>query len=149
MCAENSCPICMKEQMEKTYTTKCNHKFCEECIDTWLEIRNTCPLCRCILKEEDIIEILVIDDYDNLNSDVDSDDDNDEQFNRITSILDFDRPYMYSRNPRTRVSLSIQENYGFSFNRENIIREYQQAEIRARREDEQNELRLLERNWRF
>lgn len=38
------CPICFEDKELKE--TKCKHKFCNECIDTWLLMKNSCPLCR-------------------------------------------------------------------------------------------------------
>lgn len=38
------CPIC-DEQSVDTFTT-CAHGFCKPCLTSWLNINNTCPLCR-------------------------------------------------------------------------------------------------------
>ena len=42
------CPICL-DSLDKIFTTVCNHDFHESCINTWLETRNTCPMCRHML----------------------------------------------------------------------------------------------------
>jgi hypothetical protein len=39
-----NCPICVTEH-NNYILTKCNHEFCEECINEWLNSNNTCPLC--------------------------------------------------------------------------------------------------------
>lgn len=44
------CPICL-DSLNKIYTTICNHDFHEDCINTWLETRNNCPICRHILRD--------------------------------------------------------------------------------------------------
>ena len=41
---EITCPICVSEFCEYV-VTKCNHEFCEECINEWLDLNNNCPLC--------------------------------------------------------------------------------------------------------
>ena len=38
-----NCPICVTDVGEYI-ETKCNHEFCEECINEWLD-SNNCPLC--------------------------------------------------------------------------------------------------------
>lgn len=46
----DECPICYNESNKYIEITKCQHKFCENCIKTWLlENAKTCPLCRTIL----------------------------------------------------------------------------------------------------
>lgn len=45
---ESKCPICIGDIINKK-ATKCNHSFCESCIDKWLETNTTCPSCRAIL----------------------------------------------------------------------------------------------------
>lgn len=49
------CPICL-ESLDKIFTTVCNHDFHESCINTWLETKNTCPLCRHDLKDN-VVEL--------------------------------------------------------------------------------------------
>jgi len=53
------CSICYEEDDEKTYTTKCNHKFHYKCLYKWLYDYNEfkeCPLCKTILPDsEDIL----------------------------------------------------------------------------------------------
>jgi hypothetical protein len=40
------CPICLNN-IENIYITKCNHKFCTNCINLWKEFGNqNCPCCR-------------------------------------------------------------------------------------------------------
>jgi len=56
-----SCSICFEEfsKIKKDldlpyeyliYKTVCNHTFCIYCINKWLENKNSCPLCRTIIK---------------------------------------------------------------------------------------------------
>jgi hypothetical protein len=44
----DSCPICQDElkSTEKIRKLPCQHTFHEECINTWIELRNLCPLCK-------------------------------------------------------------------------------------------------------
>ena len=46
-----SCPICL-EEIKDEKITKCNHKFCKECLETWLNVNISCPICREKLKEK-------------------------------------------------------------------------------------------------
>jgi hypothetical protein len=41
------CPICqeMMEDKNKIKTLECKHKFHNECINVWINMRNLCPLC--------------------------------------------------------------------------------------------------------
>jgi len=39
------CPICFNE-MNEYIETPCKHKFCSECIESWININNICPYCR-------------------------------------------------------------------------------------------------------
>ncbi|CAB4280147.1 unnamed protein product [Prunus armeniaca] len=46
---DNTCPICLSEyQSKETLRTipKCNHYFHANCVDKWLRLNATCPLCR-------------------------------------------------------------------------------------------------------
>ena len=42
------CSVCLKnfEIKETICITKCNHTYHKKCIDTWFEIKDTCPNCR-------------------------------------------------------------------------------------------------------
>lgn len=46
---DNTCPICLSEyEPKETLRTipECNHYFHAHCIDEWLKMNATCPLCR-------------------------------------------------------------------------------------------------------
>lgn len=46
---DGTCPICLSDyQPKETLRTipECNHYFHAECIDEWLKLNATCPLCR-------------------------------------------------------------------------------------------------------
>jgi hypothetical protein len=42
------CKICYQDFNIKEYkrNLKCNHFFHKKCIDKWIKIKNTCPICR-------------------------------------------------------------------------------------------------------
>ena len=40
------CPICYSDNINTLYKTVCGHKFCDECIKTWLKENKCCPMCR-------------------------------------------------------------------------------------------------------
>jgi hypothetical protein len=50
----NECPICMEtiDTKSDVIITKCNHQFCATCLLREMNNRNTCPVCRRILKPE-------------------------------------------------------------------------------------------------
>ncbi len=37
------CSICNETSQ---IITVCNHQFCQECLDSWLKVQKTCPMCR-------------------------------------------------------------------------------------------------------
>ena len=42
-----TCTICYEIQQEEDFKTlSCNHTFCKKCINAWLQINDTCPMCR-------------------------------------------------------------------------------------------------------
>ncbi|XP_050546682.1 uncharacterized protein LOC126908504 isoform X11 [Daktulosphaira vitifoliae] len=43
---DSNCPICMNTISPETFITRCLHKFCEECMNLWLQRKNECPICR-------------------------------------------------------------------------------------------------------
>ena len=42
---ENKCPICLDELVD-VKVTSCQHRFCSQCIDLWMENHRSCPCCR-------------------------------------------------------------------------------------------------------
>ena len=49
----DKCPICLDEIGDKnSCVTECGHKFCLKCLSTALREKNTCPMCRQKLLEE-------------------------------------------------------------------------------------------------
>ncbi|KAF9197401.1 hypothetical protein BGZ49_002185 [Haplosporangium sp. Z 27] len=44
-----SCPICLceYEDLEELRRLPCEHYFHKECVDEWLKLKRTCPLCKC------------------------------------------------------------------------------------------------------
>ena len=52
------CSICHLDLNDLQRTLNCNHIFHTECINRWLERRNTCPLCRTIVPNTRVIHTL-------------------------------------------------------------------------------------------
>ncbi len=44
--AEEDCTICIEKLGADTKVLDCNHVFHQKCINTWLSVSNTCPVCR-------------------------------------------------------------------------------------------------------
>jgi len=57
-CNATKCPVCLESFVEENdpptltppyiirKTSACNHIFCRDCLDTWLHMKPTCPICR-------------------------------------------------------------------------------------------------------
>lgn len=46
------CAICYDTIQPTNYSkTKCDHYFCKTCLDAWLDMNTTCPMCRTVVKE--------------------------------------------------------------------------------------------------
>jgi hypothetical protein len=43
---EDSCPICLSDEIDNKIETKCRHTFCNDCLNEWIRLDNTCPICR-------------------------------------------------------------------------------------------------------
>lgn len=43
---DDVCVICIDDSDDKRTTLQCGHRFHTECVKTWMETRQTCPLCR-------------------------------------------------------------------------------------------------------
>ncbi len=48
---KDNCSICLLEMIDRTETA-CHHFFHEGCLNLWLALKNTCPLCRGVLVKE-------------------------------------------------------------------------------------------------
>jgi hypothetical protein len=58
---DNTCPICLSEyQPKETLKTipECQHCFHAECIDEWLSLNATCPICRNSPERLQLVDIL-------------------------------------------------------------------------------------------
>lgn len=47
----NVCSICLNNIEPPKYITKCHHTYCKNCLDTWMLVQLTCPICRQLLIE--------------------------------------------------------------------------------------------------
>lgn len=45
--ASEQCAICIEDLSGEQQTLECSHAFHSECIISWLDRSNSCPLCRC------------------------------------------------------------------------------------------------------
>jgi len=52
---QGECNICYETIKSPILETNCQNIFCGKCLLKWLENKNTCPLCRNIVKTEDLI----------------------------------------------------------------------------------------------
>ena len=41
-----TCPICLESYSDASVEAGCGHRFCRECLRTWLKRTNRCPTCR-------------------------------------------------------------------------------------------------------
>jgi hypothetical protein len=41
-----TCPICLESYSDASVESGCGHRFCRECLRTWLKRSNRCPTCR-------------------------------------------------------------------------------------------------------
>ena len=51
---KNPCPICQEKYQIEDQVVKpsCHHMFHKKCLETWLNIHNTCPICRKEVEEK-------------------------------------------------------------------------------------------------
>ncbi|EKX52837.1 hypothetical protein GUITHDRAFT_101288 [Guillardia theta CCMP2712] len=56
---EACCMICLVELDDRStdFQLPCNHVFHEECLLKWLHTHNTCPNCRCVLENEEDVDV--------------------------------------------------------------------------------------------
>uniref|UniRef100_A0A803JC67 RING-type E3 ubiquitin transferase n=1 Tax=Xenopus tropicalis TaxID=8364 RepID=A0A803JC67_XENTR len=43
---DSECPICLETFDDVSYIEPCKHKFCFLCIETWIQVNGSCPMCR-------------------------------------------------------------------------------------------------------
>lgn len=49
------CTICYdKIKKENNSKTRCGHYFCRTCLDAWMNVNTTCPICRTVIKERQL-----------------------------------------------------------------------------------------------
>lgn len=41
-----SCPVCLSHMHEPVTIVRCHHSFCKACIERWLEVSASCPMCK-------------------------------------------------------------------------------------------------------
>lgn len=49
-----TCPICHDTSSSAVVITECNHLYHLDCIESWVKIKNDCPMCRNIMPSCDI-----------------------------------------------------------------------------------------------
>lgn len=54
---DDNCVVCMCSIREPVMLSECQHIFCGECIMTWLKGNNFCPMCRTLIRPENLIYI--------------------------------------------------------------------------------------------
>jgi SNF2 family DNA or RNA helicase len=64
----SQCNICMETIKDPVLESNCYNIFCGKCLFNWLKTKNNCPLCRNVIKMEDLIYV----DKNGKNSDKDS-----------------------------------------------------------------------------
>ncbi len=48
----NKCSICLTSMNDNIRTLECTHTFHINCIDIWIDNKNTCPLCRAVINKQ-------------------------------------------------------------------------------------------------
>lgn len=47
---EVHCPIC-RDEHDNVAIISCGHTYCADCINQWIGIKSTCPMCRTVVKK--------------------------------------------------------------------------------------------------
>lgn len=56
------CPICLEPIIKAVMCPSCNKFCCENCITKWINLKGTCPQCRCALRISELVHIKLIDE---------------------------------------------------------------------------------------
>lgn len=75
------CPICYMPMSDPIMEPQCQNIFCGKCLFKWVEEQPTCPVCRQNIIASDLVYI-----KDNLNNEINSDSENDDEFERMTKF---------------------------------------------------------------
>ncbi|CAF0991794.1 unnamed protein product [Brachionus calyciflorus] len=65
---DDICCICMVEKTNLILS--CAHNYCENCIEEWKITSKTCPICRCIVKDNDCFVIAEKPNYFNIQDEI-------------------------------------------------------------------------------
>lgn len=52
-----SCVICLEPISEKSVTSPCHHAYDYLCLLSWLEVRQSCPLCNTTIEYVDVVNV--------------------------------------------------------------------------------------------
>ena len=69
---EGDCNICFEKISNPVLEPNCQNVFCGKCLLKWLETKNTCPLCRQVVENNNLIYVKST-DSDEKNIDIDTD----------------------------------------------------------------------------
>ena len=53
---DSLCSICYDLKTDDIAVVRCSHSFHITCLETWLEKRNSCPLCKTEVAQENLLE---------------------------------------------------------------------------------------------
>jgi hypothetical protein len=85
---EGSCCICMEKLHKPVLEKSCQNIFCGKCLIKWINVNNSCPICREKISIEDII---YLDNTENKNENLKNENENENQnvtkLQRIVEIL--------------------------------------------------------------
>ena len=97
----DECCICHCSNID--FITKCNHKMHLNCLNTWLNIKNTCPLCRTNLNDEnEYIEYIEYIQY--------IDEDDEYNTSNINSINSINIVNAFNNNGESALSIAVMNN---------------------------------------
>lgn len=53
------CLICYETSIDSriVVATRCGHIFCKECIDKWISVASTCPMCKSVIHKDKLIRL--------------------------------------------------------------------------------------------
>lgn len=104
----DNCPICLDVIKDNNYViTKCNHKFCFNCLMCSCNVKNECPLCRTEIEEYKQKKLPIfkqIDMFDNIMSSINN------PFYNMFNLIDEIKEIIYHEFKEDSSCFSEQEN---------------------------------------